>query len=241
MNFVEFTSKIPEEHLALDEFLLNKAESGELGETLRFWEAEEYFVVVGRACKVREDCLEEKCTRDYVKILRRISGGGTVLQGPGCVNYSAVLSYKSDNGYSSIRSSYRNILGKISEAMQARGINVAFYPISDLALDGRKVSGNAQARKRKYFLHHGTFLYDFDLEKIPSYLKHPAKEPEYREGRPHKNFLTNIPISREDLAGLVREAFSCREDILEMGNDDLKTLNRLIADKYSSDHWNYAF
>ena len=185
--------------------------------------------------------MEEKCTRDYVKILRRISGGGTVLQGPGCVNYSAVLSYKSDNGYSSIRSSYRNILGKISEAMQARGINVAFYPISDLALDGRKVSGNAQARKRKYFLHHGTFLYDFDLEKIPSYLKHPAKEPEYREGRPHKNFLTNIPISREDLAGLVREAFSCREDILEMGNDDLKTLNRLIADKYSSDHWNYAF
>jgi lipoate-protein ligase A len=208
---------------------------------LRFWEAEECFIVVGRAGKVKEDCFGEKCARDNIKILRRISGGGTVLQGPGCVNYSAVLSYESDKEYSSIRSSYSNILGKMSEAMQARGLDVTFCPISDLALDVRKVSGNAQARKRKYFLHHGTFLYDFDLEKIPSYLKHPGKEPEYRKGRPHKNFLTNLPINKEDLTGLVREVFSCREDILEMGNDDLKVLNCLVADKYKSDDWNHAF
>ena len=177
MLLVEFQTDIPEEQLAMDELLLQKAEAGRLGETLRFWETKEYFVVAGRAGRLKEDCFLDRCRSDKIKTLRRVSGGGTVLQGPGCVNYSAVLSYKSDNGYSSIRSSYRNILGKISEAMQARGINVAFYPISDLALDGRKVSGNAQARKRKYFLHHGTFLYDFDLEKIPSYLKHPAKEP----------------------------------------------------------------
>jgi lipoate-protein ligase A len=241
MRLIEYATHTPEENIAMDELLLQKAEAGRMGETLRFWEAEEHFVVVGRACKVREDCLEEKCTRDAVKILRRISGGGTVLQGPGCVNYSAVLFYESDKGYSSIRSSYRNILGKMSEVMRARGLNVTFYPTSDLTLDGRKISGNAQARKRKYFLHHGTFLYDFDLERVSSYLKHPGKEPEYRKGRTHKNFLTNIPISREDLMGLVKEVFSCREDILEIRKDDLRVLNRLIADKYSSDRWNHAF
>ncbi len=241
MNLIEFTGNTPEEHLAMDELLLAKAEKGEVGEILRFWEAEEHFVVVGRACKIKENCFEEKCARDNIKILRRISGGGTVFQGPGCFNYSAVLSYESDNRYKSVRSSYEAVLEKISSALKVRSIMTEFHPISDLALDGRKISGNAQARKRKYFLHHGTCLYDFDLKKISRYLKHPSKEPEYRKKRSHEDFLANIPVNKEDLKGLIKEAFLCRGNTWEMDKGGPKALDRLVISKYSSDSWNYAF
>jgi len=77
--------------------------------------------------------------------------------------------------------------------------------LSDIAVDNKKISGNAQARKKKYFLHHGTFLYDFDIGKIPYYLKYPPKEPNYRKNRSHSDFLTNIPLTPEQLKECIRD------------------------------------
>lgn len=242
MKIVEYNANSLEELVALDELLLNKAEAGEIGETLRFWTSEDYFVVVGRSRKVAEDCFLDRCRRDRIKIIRRVSGGGTVLQGPGCLNYSAILSYDRDKLYSSIRSSYQSILEKIAGALKERGFDkVRFFPLSDLALDNRKISGNAQARKRKFFLHHGTFLYDFDLEKVPLYLRHPGSELEYRKGRPHEDFLTNIPVAAEELEGSVRIAFSPGEGEWKLELDDREELKTLVSQKYSRNNWNYAF
>ena len=175
MRLITHTPRTPEETIALDELLLKKAEEGEIGETLRFWEAEEYFIVVGRAGKTAEDCEISRCHNDGIKVIRRISGGGTVLQGPGCLNYSLILSYKENKEYGDINSSYCAILGGLAEELQKAGHNVKFMPISDLAIEGKKISGNAQARKRSFFLHHGTFMYDLDMEKVSSYLAHPVK------------------------------------------------------------------
>ena len=149
MKIVRYHSTNPAELMALDELLLNKAEAGEIGETLRFWSPEEYFIVVGRSGRTAEDCFLDRCRCDNIRIIRRISGGGTVLQGPGCFNYSAVLSYDRDKSYSGVRSSYRKILGEIRDALKIKRFNAEFFPLSDIGLDTRKISGNAQARKRK--------------------------------------------------------------------------------------------
>ncbi|MFH1798434.1 MAG: lipoate--protein ligase family protein [Candidatus Omnitrophota bacterium] len=204
MQFVDYYFNLPEETIAFDEELLKSAESGQMGETLRFWESKEYFVVIGRAGKASEDCFLDRCREDGIKIIRRVSGGGTVLQGPGCLNYSLILSYDRDERFRNIRASYEIILIMIMASLTGR---VSFHPISDLAFNGKKFSGNAQARKKKYFLHHGTILYDFNLDMIPRYLKHPIKEPEYRNGRTHKDFLTNIPINPEEFKEAVKREF----------------------------------
>jgi lipoate-protein ligase A len=60
---------------------------------LRFWESAEYFVVVGYANKVTAEVNQAACAEMNVPILRRCSGGGTVLQGPGCLNYSLILPF----------------------------------------------------------------------------------------------------------------------------------------------------
>jgi lipoate-protein ligase A len=241
MEIVNYLPDTPEEQIALDELLLQKAEADELGETLHLWSAKDYFVVLSRAGKIAEDCFQERCRQDNAKILRRISGGGTVLQGPGCLNYSIILAYESDKRYKSIKSSYMVILGKISYVMRAKGFDVQFFPVSDLALSGKKISGNAQARKKRYFLHHGTFLYNFDIEKVSHYLKYPPKEPEYREGRSHKDFLTNIPMSEKELKELIIGMFPYAENIWKPTKKDIKLLEDLASSKYKSREWTYAF
>lgn len=78
--------------------------------------------------------------------------------------------------------------------------------ISDLALDGRKVSGNAQRRSSAAVLHHGTVLCGFNVGRVGRYLRRPQKEPAYRAGRGHEEFLTNLPVGVDVIRrGLVEE------------------------------------
>ncbi|MDD3088891.1 MAG: biotin/lipoate A/B protein ligase family protein [Candidatus Omnitrophica bacterium] len=227
----------PEDNIALDEAMLLEAERGGAGETVRFWESEEHFIVLGRACDAFGECDLEAAARDGVKVIRRLSGGGTVLQGPGCLNYSLVLSYESDPQYRTIRSSYGAVLRRISMALHSRGIAADIMPLSDMAVAGRKFSGNAQARKKKYFLHHGTLLYAFDIGRTGLYLKHPPAEPEYRKGRGHGEFIANIPLSRVELEKAVKESFPVSG---ERGSTERtkELAQKLVDGKYSRKEWN---
>ena len=241
MKIINDISLSPEENLAMDELLLLKAENGEGGETLRFWEQNEYFVVVGRSGKVEEECFMPVCLKDGVKVLRRFSGGGTVLQGKGCLNYSAVLSYSRNEKFRNIEFSYESIMKSISEEFSRKGIEAEFLPISDLAVGGRKFSGNAQARKKKYFLHHGTVLYGMDIEKIARYIKHPPKEPEYRTSRAHDDFLTNIPFLAKDIKEVIQRALTSGGSNWKVPCEYTKELAEIVGKKYSQNSWNFCF
>src|SRR6266480_945364 len=92
MTLLDLTLPTPAENLACDEALLDAAESCSGGEVLRFWESPEYFVVVGYANKVATEVNVATCEARGIPILRRCSGGGTVVQGPGCLSYALVLS-----------------------------------------------------------------------------------------------------------------------------------------------------
>jgi len=241
MKIIKYDARSPEENIALDEVMLAMAEEGRTGESLRFWESEEYFIVVGRSGRTQQECFLDRCAGEDVKIIRRISGGGTVLQGPGCMNWSAVVSYEREEGLGDLRSSYSMILGKLISTLKKKGIDASFFPVSDIAVEGRKVSGNAQARKRRYFLHHGTFLYGFDTEKVPLYLKHPSSEPEYRKGRVHCDFIANISSGERCLKEAVTEVFMPSGTTWSPGKEELESLNRLVVSKYSDTGWNHAF
>ncbi len=195
-----------EENILYDEKLLELAENGLSGETLRFWESKDFFVVLGRISKPDAEVDIAAAGEDNVKIIRRRSGGGTVLQGPGCLNYSLILSLERRPILRDIRKSYESILGQICFFFKSAGINAEFRAFSDMAFSGRKFSGNAQWRKQKYILHHGTILYDFSIEKIEKYLKMPPAEPPYRKGRGHSEFLINIGISADRIKKIIEKA-----------------------------------
>ncbi len=91
MKHLDLTLPSPAENLACDEALLDWREENGGEEILRFWESPETFVVVGYANKIATEVNVENCRAKQIPIFRRCSGGGTVLQGAGCLNYALIL------------------------------------------------------------------------------------------------------------------------------------------------------
>src|SRR5262249_34075225 len=96
MRYLDLTLPTLAENLALDEALLLEAEADRGGELLRIWEWPAPAVVLGAACRLVEEVDADACRADGVPILRRASGGGTVLLGAGCLCFSLVLAYNRD-------------------------------------------------------------------------------------------------------------------------------------------------
>lgn len=234
MQFLDVTLPSAAENIALDEALLLTAESGDGGEVLRFWDWPTPAVVLGAGGRLADDVQETTCEAERIPILRRSSGGGTVLLGRGCLIYSLILSYERDPALHGIRSSYQFILERIGRAL-AEGVGIiAQAGISDLVFEGRKFSGTAQQRKRAFLLHHGTLLYDFDLTLLPHYLREPPLQPEYRAGRSHLAFVCNLPLAAAEIKRRLCRAWEAEAALTAW---PMAEAARLAAEKYTKEEW----
>ena len=218
--------------------LLELCENGEVDGCLRFWESERYFVVVGCSNKILTEVNVNACAAKGIPILRRFSGGGAVLQGPGCLNYSLALRHRSLGIPPDLTASYRFVLGRLADGLAGRFKDVEIAGISDLTQSGRKFSGNAQHRKRFSSLFHGTILYGFDLRLVEDYLRMPSKQPAYRQGRSHEAFLCNLSLAAKDIRYSIKRAWGAEEELRMI---PLNRVKMLVDERYGRAEWNFKF
>jgi lipoate-protein ligase A len=238
MKFLDVTFDTPEQNLACDEALLNFCvREGEHEEILRFWESPKYFVVLGYTNRVKTEVYLEECERLGIPVLRRCTGGGTVLQGPGCLSYALVLRRPVEGPLRTITGANAHILTRHKRALAPLlGTEVEFAGTSDLAIAGRKFSGNSQRRKENWILFHGTFLLAFDIAHLGKLLPPPSKEPGYRRSRTHNDFLTNVTIPRSAVQGALQKVWNA-EGVLE--NVPFHEIDHLVKTRYAQKDWIY--
>lgn len=234
MQLLDLTLPAPAENLALDEALLLAAEDGTAGEVLRLWECPTYAVVVGSGGSIIHDVNEAACREDGVPVLRRASGGGTVVIGPGCLCFAVVLNYDHAAELREIGPSARYVLRRVADALRPVVPAATVEGISDLTAGGLKFCGNAQQRKRRHFLHHGTLLCGFDLDRVSRYLNPPERQPDYRRQRPHAEFVANLPA---DVATVRRLLLDGWQPTGDYGPVPLERVRELVAEKYGNDEW----
>ena len=234
---MDHTFEDPAMNLALDEAMLDAAEEGLSGETLRFWESPTPFVVLGTAQEIALEAHEAACAVDGVPILRRCTAGGCVLQGPGSLNYALALLPERRPEVRTLKGSYCYILHALSDAFARLGLDIRHEGTCDLAIAGRKVSGNAQKRRRRAFLHHGTLLYRADAAAMARYLREPADRPEYRGDRAHDTFVTTIPLGAAALKSAVLDAFGVTAASTPPTPWERAHAEGLARDKYRLDSW----
>lgn len=210
MKHLDWTLPTPEANLAADEALLEWAEAHAGTEAdverLRFWIPDRPFVVVGYGQQPEREVNLEACRRLNLPVYKRCSGGGTVLQTPGCLNYTLVLRIQPGSPTESITRTNQFILERHRQAL-ARMLGLADHRVqwrgqTDLTLDNRKFSGNAQRRRRACLLFHGTILLEPALDLMEAVLPLPSRQPDYRQNRSHAEFLTALPA----VASRVRQA-----------------------------------
>lgn len=237
MRAIDYTFHNPHENLAFDEVLLRETERDASDDVLRFWESPVPFVVLGLTQRICDEVKLDACNEDGIPITRRCSAGGCVLQGPGCLNFTLILAKAYHPEIVSLHESYAYILSTIRDAIGHTGVGPA--GISDLAFGDRKISGNAQRRRKNHILHHGTLLYDADLTKIQQVLHEPADRPDYRGDRRHEDFVTNLDITRDELTSAIMEQFGV--DTVETEPDArwLEFTHALAEEKYSTREWVY--
>jgi lipoate-protein ligase A len=202
---------------------------------LRLWESPQPFVVLGRSSRVSVEVNQAECHIRGLPVLRRSSVGAAVVTGPGCLMYAVVLSYDLRPHLHAISEAHCLVMTTLMRALRPLVPGVRFMGTSDLTLDGRKFSGNSLRARRTHLLYHGTLLCDFPLELIAACLGTPPRQPDYRQGRNHQDFLTNLGIPAETLRGAVADAWNVHEPWPEW---PWETTEHLVAQKYSRDEWN---
>jgi lipoate-protein ligase A len=239
MKYLDLTLPDPASNLACDEALLEMFEtSGRSDALLRTWQSKSYFIVLGHANRIDSEIDLATCESEQVAILRRVSGGGTVLQGPGCLNYTLILRNGIDVPVG-IGESFLFVLEHHKQCIrQMIGSDVEIAGVSDLVISGRKFSGNAQYRKRRFALLHGTFLLDLDLRRVSRYLRLPTRQPAYRQNRPHTDFIQNLHVDSQKLSSRLRELWQASDYFADVPRTRIA---ELAEHRYNRPQWTRKF
>ena len=237
MQFVDFSPPSAASQIALDEALLDLREN-EAGEGfLRFWEPRAPCVVLGRMNVAEREVRLDRCRERGVPVFRRSSGGGTVVQAPGCLNFSVVLNTGDDPQLGHAASTNNFVLGRTAAVISSLAREaVTVRGLSDLTIGGRKVSGNAQRRRIRSILYHGCILLDLDFSLLEDLLPLPSRAPEYRGGRSHTDFLRNLRIDASVLKDALRESWGALTPATDV---PVAETERLAREKYLNPSWTY--
>jgi len=127
------------------------------------------------------------------------------------------------------------VLGSVASAVSNIVPGVEHLGTCDLAIGNRKFSGNSVRCKRDHLLYHGTLLYAFDLPVVERLLRTPPRQPEYRAGRAHDQFVTNLGVSATNLRRALIAGFAATEPLVEWPRERTE---RLVAERYALDAWN---
>lgn len=236
LRFCDLTLSEPALNIALDEALLECVErDGPAAETLRIWEPARPLVVVGRSSRVEEEVDLPACRRLEIPVLRRTSGGAAIVAGPGCLMYSVTLSYAARGALRAVDQAHCFVLNALARALRSLGQPVEICGTSDLAVGDKKFSGNSLRSRRNALLYHGTLLYDFPLGLVAQCLRTPPRQPAYRAGRPHGEFIANLPVGHDALVAALREAWQADRPLAD---PPLELAEQLAEAQFRHDAWN---
>jgi lipoate-protein ligase A len=146
--------------------------------------------VLGVASKPGIELNLDACLADQVPILRRHGGGCAVVIDPGNVVISMVVPIGGIRGISQ----YFNWLSLLLLAGLAEiGVpNVRRSGLSDIVINNRKVAGACVWCSKDFLYYSATLLVEPRIDLIERYLKYPPKEPPYRKGRAHRDFVGSL-------------------------------------------------
>jgi lipoate---protein ligase len=154
------------------------------------WEPENIMVITGRGGNPDKEVFMEQCRLDKVPVIRRRTGGGTVVLAPGMLVFSLAAIISTPLAVKKYTEQINLISIDFLEEIGVR--NLCLRGLADICIGEKKILGSGMYMSKNFLFFQGSILVNPDLDLLDRYLLHPPKEPEYRKGRKHSDFVTSL-------------------------------------------------
>ena len=234
--FLTHQNTNPYFNLASEEYLLKH----KTGYYMYLW-INEPAVIVG----VNQNAIEEvnlNFVQDNgIKVVRRMTGGGAVYHDLNNLCYTVIAPNNPTEN------AYKEFSRPVVEYLNSIGIKAEFSGRNDLTIDGKKISGNAQTVYKDRILHHGTLLFDTDLNVLEKALNPNKLKMQSKGIKSVRSRVTDIKsnlkkdMSLKEFRLGLEQFFLKNAEKIEFTNQDICQIEKLVKDKYSTYDWNIRY
>ena len=236
-----FTNMAIDEAICKMHYLIKKP-------TVRFYSWKPAAISIGYFQGLTEEVDTKKCSELCIDVVRRITGGGAVFHDAE-LTYSFVCSEESGLVSKNILESYKKICNSLILGFKELGLNAMFVPLNDIIANGKKISGNAQTRKEKNVLQHGTILIGVDVDKMFSLLLVPYEKLKGKMIENVKQRVTSVEnelkrnVSFEEIANAMKKGFEENFGVElieeELSEEEKNLAAKIREERFSKEEWNY--
>jgi lipoate-protein ligase A len=199
MRFIDLGTITPEYSVCADKVLLNSYHE----DTLVIYSRDCACVSVGRSQRIDGTVNSEYVKKNNISVVRRISGGSNIYSDPSQITYSLIVSR--DRLPASRNDSFAAVCNAVVLSLKRLGIDGVHKPVNDVLVNGKKISGGAQARTRNAILQHGSIILDADHDAMASSLIR-TKERSYDGMTSVRECLGFVP-KRNEIADALKSGF----------------------------------
>ena len=239
MIYINSNSTSPYFNFALEEYLLTQKDLDD-DEIFLFWRTNPT-IMVGRYQNTFSEINEKYVRENNVNVVRRNSGGGTIYTDMGAWQFTFIEKNYKEEGIS-----FDKFTGPIVEALQKQDVDAHFNSRNDLLIGNRKFSGNAQYRKDNAILHHGSILFNTDIQAMVESIT-VAEDKIIAKGiKSVRERVINISevmkdnITSENFRDIMLDSLLKNSTTYTLTKEDIKSINKIQKEKFESWDWNYG-
>lgn len=227
-------------NLATEEYLLKNIDD----EVFMLWRSEPA-VIIGKHQNAHSEINYKYVRENNINIARRLSGGGTVVHDIQNLNFTFIA-----NGTEGKLIDFKKFVTPVISYLETLGINAHIGEKNDIRIGDLKISGNAEHVYRKRVLHHGTLLFNSDLNRLSEAIKITPNTYFDKAVQSNRTTVTNIidhlksKISIEEftdgLAGFIAKKNDSFSNYY-LTDEEKNFINKLITEKYSKEDWVFGY
>ncbi|MCA9896588.1 MAG: lipoate--protein ligase [Ardenticatenaceae bacterium] len=229
----------PRLNLAIEEHLLRNVQ---VAEPLLLFYINAPSVIIGRNQNSIEEIDPDFVRQNQIYVVRRLSGGGAVYHDLGNLNFSFITQGRQD------LHNFDKFTQPVVTVLQSLGVNAALQGKSDIFVEGKKISGNAQYASQGRMFSHGTILFDTNLENMLRAINPRQMKIESKSVQSVRSFVTNIRehLSEEMRIDQLRQALLAgifgQDDIpaYPLTDSDWEQIREIATQRYMTWDWNYG-